>query len=251
MAPTLSSRRSRAGSTNDNDTQPPPSPSPSPASLPSAAPQDPQTVPGNASLAIKEHLCDLLALPIRRPEYQNKIFAPTCMSRMKLTDVSVRAIPDEPMREEARVVMELVVHGEMMNLANTVHGGCTAYLVDFCSSLALIVLRTKQLDSDLAPLSVSQSMNIVYHSPAWLGDTLRIINSTVTVGSRVQTARTEVSLIVITSLGSVPYLIFCSVLVPILLVFISELQIWNDTHHRLVASGVHVKMEPSPSKAKL
>jgi len=57
---------------------------------------------------------------------------------------------DEPEREEARVVMELVVHDgefrvfgvgdsaltrtrvDMLNLANSVHGGCTAYLVDLC-----------------------------------------------------------------------------------------------------------------------
>ncbi|KAK7470032.1 hypothetical protein VKT23_001467 [Stygiomarasmius scandens] len=183
----------------------------------SPQPQDPTKVPGNASLPIKEHLCDLLSLPIRNPEYQKKLFASTCMSRMKLTEVSTRAMVDEPEREEARVVMELVVHDDMLNLANSVHGGCTAYLVDFCSSLALVVLRTKQ-KGELAALSVSQSMNIVFHSPAFLGDTLRIVNSTISMGARVMTARTE---------------------------------IWNETHHRLVATGVHVKMEPSPPKAKM
>lgn len=37
------------------------------------------------------------------------------MSKMKLTDVSVREVVDEPSKEEARVVMELVVHdGEFL-----------------------------------------------------------------------------------------------------------------------------------------
>ncbi|THV03377.1 Thioesterase/thiol ester dehydrase-isomerase [Dendrothele bispora CBS 962.96] len=194
----------------------PSSASPSPSSS-SPQPQDPSTITGNASLEIKTHLCDLLALPIRQPEYQKKIFATTCMTGMRLTEVGTRPMVDEPEREEARVVMELVVREEMMNFANTVHGGCIAYLVDFCSSLALVVLRTKQ-KGELASISVSQSMNVVFHSPALLGDTLRIVNSTITSGSRVMTARTE---------------------------------IWDDTHHRLVATGVHVKMEPSPPKAKM
>jgi len=65
---------------------------------------------------------------------------------------------------------------------------------------------------------VSQSLNIVYRSPAILGDTLRIVNTSVTAGARAVSSRTE---------------------------------IWNATHHRLVASGVHVQMKPSEPKAKL
>ncbi|KAJ7839312.1 hypothetical protein B0H13DRAFT_1454238, partial [Mycena leptocephala] len=49
------------------------------------------------------------------------------------------------------------------------------------------------------------------HSPATVGETLRIVNTTMTVGARALSARTE---------------------------------IWNATKHRLVASGVHIKMKP-------
>ncbi|KAK6971335.1 hypothetical protein R3P38DRAFT_3242698 [Favolaschia claudopus] len=41
--------------------------------------------------------------------------------------------------------------------------------------------------------TVSQSLNVVFHAPAALGETLRIVNTTLTVGSRAMSARTEVS----------------------------------------------------------
>jgi len=71
---------------------------------------------------------------------------------------------------------------------------------------------------DIRP-SVSQALNIIYHSPAAIGDRIRIVNTTLTVGSRVESVRTE---------------------------------IWNVAHHRLVASAVLVKMPASgPPKAVL
>ena len=78
------------------------------------------------------------------------------------------------------------------------------------------------------------------------GDRLRLVNTTLTmpVGSRVETVRTE---------ASVFYLYFS--LVQVLtnnLLFPGDIKMWNVTHHRLVASGVHVKMPYSrPPKAAL
>ncbi|KAF9068702.1 HotDog domain-containing protein [Rhodocollybia butyracea] len=134
------------------------------------------------------------------------------MDRMVLSEVNIGPIAEEPSRQEAKVVLKLVVNEEMLNLANTVHGGALAYFVDFCSSLALVALDTTQ------KLTVSQAINIVFHSPASLGDTIRIVNRSITSGGRSASGKTE---------------------------------IWNETHRRLVVSGVHIKMRASPPKSKL
>lgn len=80
-----------------------------------------------------------------------------------------------------------------------------------CSSLALLALGAAQTGD--RTLSVSQALNIVFHSPAALsvisqfkralllnlspfdysGETLRIVNTSVSTGVRAATARTEVS----------------------------------------------------------
>ncbi|KAK7470038.1 hypothetical protein VKT23_001474 [Stygiomarasmius scandens] len=108
----------------------------------------------------------------------------------------------------------------MVNGIYSIHGGCSALLIDLCSGQAVTALNMYMGIGNI--LTVSQSLNVVYHAPAFLGETLRIVNTSVAVGSRVETARTE---------------------------------IWSETHHRLVASGVHVKMTPTSlipkSKAKI
>ncbi|KAJ8088916.1 hypothetical protein PM082_014162 [Marasmius tenuissimus] len=131
------------------------------------------------------------------------------VKRMVVTEVSVLKSSEEPSKDVGRVVCELEVAKDMVNRASNLHGGCSAYLVDICSSLALIALS---MVKGGFVNHVSQSINMVYHSPAAVGDKLRIVSTTMTMGSRTVSARTE---------------------------------IWNATHHRLVVSGVHIKMQPS------
>ncbi|KAF8142798.1 HotDog domain-containing protein [Mycena galopus ATCC 62051] len=135
-------------------------------------------------------------------------FGDDIFRRLVITHASAENKVEEPLKQEGKVVCELLVTEDMLNGAGTVHGGCTAFLIDLCSTLCLLALRP-------GIPSVSQSLNIVYHSPAALGETLRIVNTTMTVGVRTMSARTE---------------------------------IWNATKHRLVASGVHIKMQPSEAK---
>ncbi|KIK63556.1 hypothetical protein GYMLUDRAFT_40599 [Collybiopsis luxurians FD-317 M1] len=169
---------------------------------------------GNASNHVKKLLDDQVHIPSRKPEIP--LFASSIMDKMVLTEVSISPNAEEPSRVEAKCVMEIVVFEDMMNLANTVHGGAIAYFIDFCSSLALVALDVTQ-HGDYS-LSVSQAINVVFHSPAALGEKIRIINKSVTSGGRSATGRTE---------------------------------IWNLNHRRLVASGVHIKMLPSKAKTKL
>ncbi|KAJ7631962.1 HotDog domain-containing protein [Mycena polygramma] len=156
---------------------------------------------------IQEQLSDLPRLfGLNRREKPG--FGDSIIRNLVVTHASVEKKAEEPLKEQGRVVCELVVTEDMLNGGGNVHGGCSAFLIDVCSTLCLLAFQ--------APINtVSQSLNIVYHSPATVGETLRIVNTTMTVGARAMSARTE---------------------------------IWNETKHRLVASGVHIKMKPSEAK---
>jgi len=143
------------------------------------------------------------------------LFGESILKRMKVVEISLNGKPEEEKKMEARVVVELDVTEDMLNGGGNIHGGCSAFLVDVCSTLALV---TFNLENSGSLMTVSQSLNIIYHSPAQLADKLRIVNTTLTLGARAHSARTE---------------------------------IWNVTHHRLVVSGTHIKMVPSSPKAAL
>jgi len=174
-------------------------------------------ITGNASDDIKRTICNPgYFFPGHRVEnFGSPIFGDSIQKRMKVVEISLNKKVEEERKLEARVVVEVDVTEDMLNGGGNIHGGCSAFLVDVCSSLALIAFNLEN-SGDIT--SVSQSLNIVYHSPAQLADKLRIVNTTLTIGARAQSARTE---------------------------------IWNVTHHRLVVSGTHIKMLPSFPKAAL
>ncbi|KAF8165902.1 HotDog domain-containing protein [Crassisporium funariophilum] len=175
-------------------------------------------IAGNASVHIKRVLSNTEAFYANRfPDTIKKtIFCEALHERFKVTEVSITEKVDEPRKKEGRVVVELDVMEDMLNGGGSMHGGCTASLIDMCSTLALHALVMSETTSEY--ISVSQTMNIVYHSPAQLGDKLRLVNTTLTVGARAHSVRTEV---------------------------------WNATHHRLVASGSQIKMVPSAPVPRL
>ncbi|KAJ3528854.1 hypothetical protein NMY22_g9241 [Coprinellus aureogranulatus] len=174
---------------------------------------DASKISGNASIETKEALADIPRFYgiYTGSAHKGPIFAEDVHKRMRVTEISIIKKAEEPSKLEGRVVQELIVEEDMLNGGGSVHGGCSAFLVDICSTMALIALEFEI--SRTMSRTVSQSLNVVYHSPAGLGDKLRIVNQTLTAGARAQSVRTE---------------------------------IWNATHHRLVASGTHVKMAPSP-----
>ncbi|KIY43159.1 hypothetical protein FISHEDRAFT_54105 [Fistulina hepatica ATCC 64428] len=141
-------------------------------------------------------------------------FAQSIGKRLSLDEVSINPSAAEPARDECKVVCSMTVEEDMVNGSSNLHGGCSAFLIDVCSSLALVAMSAAMYGEPM--LSVSQSLNVVFHSPAALGDKLRIVNTTLTLGARAMSVRTE---------------------------------IWNDTHKRLVCSGVHIKMQPSVKPA--
>ncbi|OAX43381.1 hypothetical protein K503DRAFT_731781 [Rhizopogon vinicolor AM-OR11-026] len=148
------------------------------------------------------------------------------ISRLRLTEVSVLPKAEEPDKLEGRVVFEVTVDEEMLNSNGSIHGGITAMIIDEhvssthvrwqvndCSTMPIYVLGLAT--GGRATGGVTHSLNVVYHSPALLGDKLRVVSTTLTLGNRALSSRCE---------------------------------IWNATRHRLVASAVHLKMDPSEPK---
>ncbi|KAG5724081.1 Acyl-coenzyme A thioesterase 13 [Termitomyces sp. T112] len=182
--------------------------------------RDISKIAGNASDQVKTVVSNMSRyyLPRRNVNTTGLTFGAHIVKRIQVTEVSVLPKAEEPSKTEGRVVCELTVEEDMLNGGGTIHGGCSAFLIDICSSMSITMLRLATSNED--EFSVSQSLNMVYHSPAGLGDRIRLVNTTLTIGGRVLSARTE---------------------------------IWNVTHHRLVSSGVHIKMKPSagPTKASL
>ncbi|KAG2073637.1 hypothetical protein BDR04DRAFT_1094594 [Suillus decipiens] len=180
---------------------------------------DASQVEGNASPDIKHSL--LAALQYMQLSHVSQStskslgsFEAEFASRLQLTEVSILSKTEEPEKLEGRVVLQATVDEGMLNGAENMHGGCTATMIDICSTMPIFVLTASTTGHGV--FGVSQSLNIVYHSPALLGDKLRIVNTTLAVGSRALSSRCEV---------------------------------WNVTRHRLVASAVHIKMVPSEPRA--
>ncbi|KAF8437160.1 HotDog domain-containing protein [Boletus edulis BED1] len=162
---------------------------------------DASTIPGNAPQHLKQSLLDLISAEAKLNRARGtRGFEPEIASR----------IAEEPERLEGRVVGEITVHDDMLNGRGTIHGACSALLIDNCSSMPIALLNLATTGK--GDLGVSQSLHILYHAPAVTNDKLRIVSTSITLGSRVLSSRCE---------------------------------IWNVTKHRLVASGVHTKMVAS------
>ncbi|VDB99549.1 unnamed protein product [Peniophora sp. CBMAI 1063] len=159
---------------------------------------------GSAPLEAKERVARLFSIILHG---NDQGFALPVATRIQVTDIAIEEKKGAPGKTETTLVCELDVREDMVNAGGNLHGGASAFLVDVCSSLALAAAGKLN--------SVSQALNVVYHAPAPLDNHLRIMNWTITVGSRVMSTRTE---------------------------------IWDATAGRLVATGIHIKMEPSAAK---
>ncbi|PPR07641.1 hypothetical protein CVT24_006549 [Panaeolus cyanescens] len=107
---------------------------------------------------------------------------------VRFVEVDVIRKAERRGRMEARVVVEVGVGKHMLNGAGMLHGGCVAYLIDNCCSTPLVVLGLIQ---SVNGVGVTQSMNVMFHSPAPIGTCLQIISTSVSLGGRVMSARCE------------------------------------------------------------
>ncbi|KDQ58943.1 hypothetical protein JAAARDRAFT_33670 [Jaapia argillacea MUCL 33604] len=108
---------------------------------------------------------------------------------VKFVEVNMQRSEEKRGRMEATTVAEVRVSKAMLNGAGMLHGGCIAYLIDNCCSTPLVVLGLMQKANGVG---VTQAMNIFFHSPASMGACLRIMSTSVTMGSRIMTSRCEI-----------------------------------------------------------
>ncbi|KAF9498888.1 hypothetical protein BDN71DRAFT_311977 [Pleurotus eryngii] len=159
-------------------------------------------IAGNASSDVKAFVTNPLWIANSGTSFAIKI-----VKNIVVTEVSILPKNEEPLKKEARVVCEIAVTEDMLNGGGKIHGGCSATLVDICTSYALIAYNMAVIGEPTP--SVSQAINMVYHSPANLGDKLKIVSTTMSVGARAMSARCE---------------------------------IWNTSQHKLVASDIVIRL---------
>ncbi|KAG9105063.1 hypothetical protein FRC06_000036 [Ceratobasidium sp. 370] len=162
-------------------------------------------IKGNAPDDQKQLCVDVLDFYAKMDDH----FAYSVGERLKIEEVSIGEMVNGKSR--ALVVCTITVKEDMLNMLGTVHGGCTAFLVDLCTSIALSISPKglKNPDNWWGKIAVSQALNVIYHSPARVGSTLKVVSETVGVGGRAGTIRCE---------------------------------IWDSTNNVLVATGTHTKM---------
>ncbi|KAJ7916633.1 hypothetical protein B0H13DRAFT_2448181 [Mycena leptocephala] len=108
----------------------------------------------------------------------------------------------------AVTVAEVGVTKHMLNGAGMLHGGA-------CASTPLVVLGVL---TNTNGVGVTQGMNVLFHAPAPVGSLLRITSSSISMGSRVMSAKCEIT---------------------------------DKASGRVVASALLNKMQPVPVGAKL
>ncbi|KAG8850779.1 hypothetical protein FRB91_008797 [Serendipita sp. 411] len=86
-------------------------------------------------------------------------------------------------RERGTLICEMKVEEDMANGYNNMHGGCSAYLVDVCTSVCLTAF---------SPSHVSLSLQLEYHQPIPVGTTIEIVSTTRALGRRVLSAGCEI-----------------------------------------------------------
>lgn len=165
---------------------------------------DIKAIRGNAPDEIKTRVAEALGNFTLSQHYGDDGFADSISRRIKIVEVTLN--PQENSKKaECVVTSELEVEKDMTSGLRIMHGGCTAFLLDICTSLPLVGLI-----GGYAGVSLSLSVN--YHAPAPIGCKLRVITRSVAVGGRTMNARGE---------------------------------IWDATKLRLLVTGTHMKMSES------
>ncbi|GJJ14039.1 hypothetical protein Clacol_008296 [Clathrus columnatus] len=172
-------------------------------------------IQGNAPDETKAAVADALSFFTLSRHFNEVGFADAISQRIKV--VEVRLGPQEnslkKTKTECVVTSELDVQNDMTSALRIMHGGCTSFLMDICTSLPLVALTGPG-----SYAGVTLSLTINFHAPAPLGSKLRIIARSIAVGGRTMTSRGE---------------------------------IWDTTNSRLLATGTHMKMVQTETKPKL
>ncbi|KAG2108519.1 HotDog domain-containing protein [Suillus discolor] len=113
-------------------------------------------------------------------------FGHSVAKAVKFTDINAHESHEKQGRMEATTTAEVIISKSMLNGAGMLHGGCLAFLIDNTPLVALGLLQ------NMNGVGVTQSMNIIFHSPGSVGSCLRIISTSIAMGGRIMSARCEV-----------------------------------------------------------
>ncbi|EKM59908.1 uncharacterized protein PHACADRAFT_250707 [Phanerochaete carnosa HHB-10118-sp] len=167
-----------------------------------------RVAPGNVPPAVKDTVARWWS-----ENSQGQGFARNVCARLSVAEAELYGNPEVPRRQEGRIVFETEVTRDTCNYLGAMHGGCISFLIDICTTIVISLIAA--ISSPEAAINVSLSLNITFHAPAVLGSKLKIISTSVAMGTRVMIVRAEV---------------------------------YDATNGRLVATGVHMKMPPSLPK---
>ncbi|KAG1752073.1 HotDog domain-containing protein [Suillus lakei] len=147
---------------------------------------DASQIQGNVSPYVKQLILNTFIAYGAGDEH---CFGHSVAKAVKFVDISAHESHEKQGRMEATTVAEILVSKSMLNGAGMLHGGCLAFLIDNCCSTPLVALGLIQ---NINGVGVTQSMNIMFHSPAPVGSCLRIISTSIAMGGRIMSARCEV-----------------------------------------------------------
>ncbi|KAL0954568.1 hypothetical protein HGRIS_003528 [Hohenbuehelia grisea] len=158
------------------------------AALPDAPGLDASLIKGNVPQDQKRLSANALAFFV---DSQGKSYNAGVGKRIKLVEINTRKRRGEAGKEtdEMETVCEIVVEPDMCNVYGVLHGGCAAYIIDPCTSSALVGLG---LYLGVDGTGMSNSMQIIWHAAAPLGAKLRIVNTSLSIKGRVRSARCEI-----------------------------------------------------------
>ncbi|KAL4247778.1 thioesterase PaaI family protein [Abortiporus biennis] len=175
-----------------------------PSNLPNYG--DASKIGGNASDEIKQLVSNVLGA---YGVGDSDAFAYDAGRTIKIVEVNVEKNGN---KSEATVLAEVEVSRCHLNGAGVMHGGCLCFMIDNCASMPLIALGLLEKRNGVG---VSQSLNVLFHSPATPGSSIVIESSAIVLGGRVMSARCEV---------------------------------YHKTTRKPIASALLSKMQPAPSR---
>ncbi|KAG1763783.1 HotDog domain-containing protein [Suillus occidentalis] len=144
---------------------------------------DASQIKGNVSPYVKQLILNTFIAYGAGDEH---CFGHSVAKAVRFVDISAHESQEKQGRMEATTVAEILVSKSMLNGAGMLHGGCLAFLIDNTPLVALGLIK------NINGVGVTQSMNIMFHSPAPVGSCLRIISTSIAMGGRIMSARCEV-----------------------------------------------------------
>ncbi|KAG7447740.1 uncharacterized protein BT62DRAFT_790387 [Guyanagaster necrorhizus] len=138
-------------------------------SLPPAPHVDVSTIKGNISNEEKQLGANIFSYFVNSRE---ESYGAEVGRRLRLVEMNIWGRDASGTAAQGQTIFEIDVEKDMCNVFGTLHGACAAYIVDPCSVSSLVVLGAA-IGAD--ETGVSQSLNVIWHQPAKMGTTLRVI----------------------------------------------------------------------------